>query len=72
MSLVDIKNHMMQVKIASLTSLCAKFGTDADTLRCMLSHWINKGCLRQCLKTPACGSKCMKCPSSATEIYEWI
>ncbi len=72
MSLVEIKHHMMQVKIASLTSLCVKFGTDEDTLRCMLSHWINKGCLRQCLKTPACGSKCVKCPSAATEIYEWI
>lgn len=72
MSLVDIKQHMMEVKMATLGSLCTQFKTDADTLRCMLQHWIRKGRMKQCVKTPACGSKCFKCPASAIELYEWV
>lgn len=72
MSLIAIKQHMMQVKMATLASLCILFNAEADTLRCMLQHWVNKGKIRQCLKKPACGSRCFKCPSDVTEIYEWI
>lgn len=72
MSLIDIKQHMMKVRIASLNSLCLLFNADAERLRCMLSHWIRKGNIRQCTKAPACGSQCFKCPTAVTEIYEWV
>lgn len=72
MSLVDIKRHMMQVKIATLGSLCSLFQVDPDTLRCMLKHWMMKGKIRQCVKKPACGSQCFKCSSLTTEMYEWV
>jgi hypothetical protein len=72
MSLIDIKKHMLQVKIASLNSLCAVFGSDIETMRCMLRHWIQKGCIRQCTQKPACGSKCFKCPTAMIEMYEWV
>ena len=72
MSLVDIKKHMMLVKIATLSSLCHLFNADAETVRCLLRHWMNKGCIKQCLKKSACGSKCFKCPTETIEIYEWV
>lgn len=72
MSLVQLKQHLMQVKMATLGSLCQLFKTEPDMIRCMLMHLVHKGCVRQCTKKPACGSKCFKCPSSVTEIYEWI
>lgn len=72
MSLIDIKNHMMNVKMSTLANLCSLFNVDPETLRCMLAHWIRKGKIRQCMKKPACGSQCFKCPSTTTEIYEWI
>lgn len=72
MTLLEIKQHMMQVKMATLGNLCHLFHTDAETLRCLLAHWIRKGNIRQCTKTPACGSKCVKCPEASTEIYEWV
>ncbi len=71
-SLVAIKQHMILVKMATLSSLCLLFNSDADTIRCMLKHWMVKGKIRQCTKTPACGSKCFKCPTAVTEIYEWV
>lgn len=72
LSLVAIKQHMTQVKMATLSHLCQIFCADPETIRCMLKHWMMKGKIRQCQKTPACGSKCFKCPTLMTEIYEWI
>lgn len=72
MSLLDIKQYMMQVKIASLDSLSKWFKADPEVLRCMLQHWMQKGKIRQCKKKPACGSKCFQCPTLTTEIYEWV
>jgi hypothetical protein len=72
MILIAIKAHMMTVKKATLHNLCLLFNKDAEQLRCMLQHWIRKGKIRQCMKKPACGSKCFSCPSLTTEIYEWV
>lgn len=72
MSLIEIKQYMMKVKMTSLNSLCLLFNADADRVRCMLEHWMRKGKIRQCMKKPACGSKCFKCPTSTTEFYEWV
>lgn len=72
MSLLAIKQHMRQVKMATLASLCNLFKVDADMMRCLLAHWMHKGKVKKCLKTPACGSKCFKCPTLSTEIYEWV
>lgn len=72
MTLIEIKQYMMRVRVATLGSLCGMFQADADTVRCMLSHWMRKGKIRQCMKTPSCGSQCFKCPVSTTEMYEWV
>src|SRR3990167_8894994 len=61
LSLVDIKKYLMQVKITTLNSLCTYFHAEPETMRCMLAHWVRKGCIRQCMKTPACGTQCFKC-----------
>lgn len=39
LSLVAIKQHMMQVKMTTLGSLCSLFRADAEVVRCMLRHW---------------------------------
>lgn len=72
MSLIEIKNYLMQVKIASMTKLTAHFNCDADVLRNMLGHWLRKGCVRRCVQPLACGKTCMKCERPALEIYEWV
>lgn len=72
MSLLDIKQHMLQVKMATLGNLCQVFRVEPDHLRFLLSHWMRKGKIRLCTKTPACGSRCFKCPATVTEIYEWV
>jgi putative ferrous iron transport protein C len=72
MSLLEIKRYLSTVKIASLANLCAYFQCESDYLRHMLGHWVQKGCVRQCKKTPNCGVKCGQCNPLVTEIYEWV
>ncbi len=72
MNLLEIKNYLQQVKIASLAQLCAYFKCDSELLRNMLHHWLRKGCIRKFSKTSVCGSACNKCHLPVTEIYEWV
>lgn len=72
MGLLEIKNYLMKVRIASLSSLCVYFNCDSELLRAMLGHWVRKGCIRKCTKKDACGTKCMQCSTLTTEIYEWV
>jgi putative ferrous iron transport protein C len=72
MNLLEIKNYVMQVKVASLSHLSAYFKCDAELLRNMLCHWTRKGCIRKTTKTPECGKSCGKCVPTVTEIYEWV
>lgn len=72
MSLIDIKKYLMQVKIVSLASISVYFNVEPNLMRDMLNHWIRKGCVKQCLRTNSCGTKCVKCKPELTEIYEWL
>lgn len=73
MSLLEIKNYLQQVKIASIEKLSAHFKCDSGVLRNMMSHWLRKGCIRQFVQSSACGKTCGKCATPpVVEIYEWI
>lgn len=72
MSLLAIKQHLLSVRSATLSSLCALFSAEPETVRAMLQHFIRKGCVRKCERSSACGSKCFKCPVANAERYEWV
>lgn len=72
MNLVELKSYLVKVRIASLSSICVYFNIEPERLRQMLSHWVRKGCVRQCQRNPACASSCGKCSPLVTEIYEWV
>lgn len=72
MSLIALKQYLMQVRMTSLANLCLVFHADAARVRCMLEHWIVKGKVRRCMQTPRCGSSCGKCPVANVEWYEWV
>lgn len=72
MSLIALKQYLKQVQMTSLQNLCRHFNAEAETVRCLLAHWIRKGNVKQCTKKPACATKCFKCPVADIELYEWI
>ncbi len=72
MTLIGLKKYMMKVKVANLFNISTYFDADPDLVRCQLQHWMNKGCVVKCTKTPNCGTKCGKCAVIMTEIYQWV
>ena len=72
MSLLALREYLCKYRVASLATLCRNFGCEADLLRQMMRHWIQKGCVRCFTKTPACGSRCAQCPVGEVELYEWL
>ncbi len=71
MSLLELKQHLMQSKVTTLGKIAAHFHRDPELIRAMLGHWLRKGCLRL-FKTGACGVTCSNCRVSDEEIYEWL
>lgn len=72
MSLLELKQHLMQARVCSLGTIAQHFRCDPELMRNMLSHWVRKGCVRQFSKTPSCGKRCGSCGVENYEIYEWI
>lgn len=72
MLLSDIKQYLQTQPSQTLLELSRRFQIEANVLRDMLSVLIRKGQVRQCTKTPRCGTKCHQCALLVTEIYEWI
>src|SRR6266513_1771445 len=50
MTLLAMKQHLQQVKIATLGNIAQTMHTEPDLARDMLKHWVRKGCIRQFTK----------------------
>jgi putative ferrous iron transport protein C len=72
MSLLEIKQYLIEVKISSLANLCTYFKCESDLLRCMMKHWMSKGKVRCFTKTANCGKVCSTCDLASVELYEWV
>lgn len=72
MLLSDIKHYLQNQPSQTLLELSRRFQIEANVLRDMLAILVRKGQVRQCTKTPCCGTKCNQCTALATEMYEWV
>lgn len=72
MSLLQIKEYLKSKRLVSLFDLSKQFSVEPDILREMLKLFISKGYLRSQTKTPKCGTRCLKCPASQFELYQWV
>jgi len=71
-SLILLKEYLQKQKLVSMADLRHKFSVSPDLLRDMLARWQQKGQVRCVQKTPACGTKCMRCDPLMTELYQWV
>lgn len=75
MSLIELKKHLQQVRIATLAGLCAIFKIEAPSMQLMLDFWIKKGSVRRCAQPNACATPCANCTQCGVvknEYYEWV
>lgn len=72
MLLIKLKQYVKANRLVSLFELITRFNIEPDVLREMLKLLIRKGIVQLKSKTDNCGSKCVKCNPSVTELYEWV
>jgi len=72
MLLSNIKRCLQRQSGQTLLELSRQFQIDSHVLREMLSVLVRKGQIRQCTKTPQCGTACHQCVAIETEVYEWV
>lgn len=72
MLLSDIKQHLKNQPRQTLLALSQRFQIETDIMRDMLAVLIRKGQIKQCTKTPRCGTKCHQCTTLVTEMYECV
>lgn len=75
MTLIELKQHLQTVRIATLAGLCAIFKMEPTTIQPMLDFWIKKGVLRRCQNPTNCQSacsSCLQCGIQKNDYYEWV
>lgn len=72
MLLSNIKQYLQHQPGQTVLELSRQFQIEVNVLREMLALLIRKGQVRQCMKTPRCGTKCQQCSVLTTEMYEWV
>lgn len=71
-SLLDLKKFIAEKKIVNLSLLSQTFQTNREEIIAILDLLIQKGCVKKCLKTPACAARCFKCQPESFALYQWI
>ena len=75
MTLIELKQHLQVVHIATLSGLCAIFKMEPASMQTMLDFWIRKGMLRQCDDPKTCERACVTCVQCGIKqqtYYEWV
>ena len=72
LTLSKLKQHLTHKGITTLPEISITFGEERSVVEMMLQHFINKGQLKICRKTPKCGTQCNQCTFAETSLYEWV
>ena len=71
-SLLDLKKFIAEKKIVTLSLLLQTFQNSKEETLAILDLLIRKGCVKKCLKTPACATRCFKCQPENFALYQWV
>jgi len=66
--LLQIRDYLKKVSIASNQQIARQFGLDTSALQPMLDLWCAKGVIGLCNTDSPCKSRCVKCPSKTTTL----
>jgi putative ferrous iron transport protein C len=71
-SLLELKRFIAEKKIVNLALLLQTFRANKEETLAILDVLIQKGCVKKCLKTPACATRCFKCQPESVALYQWV
>ena len=72
MTPIEIKQYLMERKLATLKDIAVHFRMETDTVTPMLDMWVRKGKVKKHNDDLGCQSGCCKCDSATIETYEWL
>jgi hypothetical protein len=72
MTPIQIKQYLIDRKIATLQDIAIHFRKETDTITPMLDIWVRKGKVKKNAGDPGCGIGCCKCDPATLETYEWL
>jgi len=71
LTLRQLKGYLQTHPAASLAELSVALKEEPSLVRMMLQHFISKGQVKVCMKTPKCGTQCQQCPTAQVQWFEW-
>ncbi|MBL0715302.1 MAG: FeoC-like transcriptional regulator [Desulfosarcina sp.] len=72
MTPIEIKQYLIERRLATLQDIAIHFRKETDTVTPMLDMWIRKGKLKKHDGDLGCQKGCCKCDPATIETYEWI
>lgn len=71
-SLLTLKKFIAEQKRVNLSLILQHFETKQEEVLALLTVLIQKGCIKKCLKTPHCATRCVKCAPETFAYYQWV
>lgn len=71
-SLLALKKFIAEKKLVNLSLILQTFGTQPEETLAVLELLIHKGCIKKCVKTPNCATRCLQCTPKSFALYQWI
>ncbi len=72
MILVELREYLIERKMAPLQDMAFHFNMEPETVRPMMDKWLSKGKVRFYDNNIGCSKGCCKCDPATIETYEWI
>ena len=71
-SLLTLKKFIGEKKLVNLSLILQTFGAKQEETLALLELLIHKGCVKKCLKTQSCATRCLKCTPESFALYQWV
>lgn len=71
-SLLALKKFIAEKKSVNLSLILQTFSARQEDILAILECLIHKGCIKKCIKTPRCATRCFKCTPESFAFYQWV
>jgi hypothetical protein len=71
-SVLDLKQFIAKKKLVSLSLILQSFAAKQEEIVAILELLIHKGCVKKCVKTPDCATRCLSCTAESFILYQWV
>ncbi len=71
-SVLELKKFIAEKKSVSLSLILQSFTAKQEEIVAILELLIHRGCVKKCVKTPSCATRCLSCTAESFIVYQWV